>query len=47
MSNRTALIVAIVICLALAYDGVEQDWRVTLFLAGKGWDLLEWMKFWR
>jgi len=47
MSNRTSLIVAILIVVAVALDLMLNGGRVSFFLAKKTTELIEYMAFWR
>lgn len=45
MTNRIALILFLTIVAAIALD-LHQGWGATVFLLKKGWDLIDWIKFW-
>lgn len=47
MTNKIAIYLAVLILLALGYDGYRHDWDNLIFLARKGDDLIEWLAFWR
>ena len=47
MSNRVALILALLILAFLAWDNILEDGHRTLFLLRKFSDLVEWIAFWR
>ncbi len=47
MSDRVALIVAILLVCAVAYDVFFNDAMSIVFLARKGTNLIEWIAFWR
>lgn len=47
MTNPIAVFLALVIFAALGYDVVFLNGQVSLFLARKFADLIEWLAFWR
>ena len=47
MTDRVALVLALVLVAALAVDRGYNDWGVSLMLARKLLALIEWMAFWR
>ncbi|MBY6089163.1 hypothetical protein [Maritimibacter alkaliphilus] len=47
MTNRIAIVLALLIVALLTVDAVMFDWANALFLAKKLTGLIEWMAFWR
>ena len=47
MTNRIAIVLAVLIVGLVVFDGLEFDWANSLFLARKFAELLEWVAFWR
>lgn len=47
MTNRIAIVLAVIILGLLAFDALEFHWANSLFLARKFAELLEWVAFWR
>ncbi|QXT38837.1 hypothetical protein [Gymnodinialimonas ceratoperidinii] len=47
MTNTLAIWIVIVIAAFIAVDAVMLDYTMSLFLARKFADLLNWMAFWR
>ncbi|MCV2880844.1 hypothetical protein [Actibacterium sp. XHP0104] len=47
MSNRSALILALLIAVGLIADQVANDGQASMFLARKMVDLIDYLAFWR
>jgi len=47
MNTASSLILAAVIIGFLIFDSLFHDWDMTLFLARRFRDLINWMAFWR
>ena len=47
MTNKIAIILAVIIIGLLVFDWQEYGWSNSLFLARKFADLVEWVAFWR
>lgn len=47
MNNQIAIALGLLILVFLGVDKVYNDWSMTLFLARKLADLIEWLAFWR
>lgn len=47
MTNRIAIVLAVIIAVLLVLDWQEFGWANSLFLARKFAELLEWVAFWR
>ncbi len=47
MTNPIALGLALLIFIAIALDGLLNQWAATFFLTLKITDLVEWVAFWR
>ncbi|MFD1511429.1 hypothetical protein [Lacimonas salitolerans] len=47
MTNQIAIGLGLVILAAIGWDQYAHDGAYLLFLAKKGFDLIEWMAFWR
>jgi hypothetical protein len=47
MSNRSALILGLVVLAALAADGLLNGGTATLFLARRLMGVIDWVAFWR
>ncbi len=47
MTNQLALVLAIMVCAFFGADYILMDGAISLFLAKKMMELIEWIAFWR
>lgn len=46
LSNRSSIVIALLVCAAFAYDIGLRDAEASIFLGRQLLDLLHWVKFW-
>ncbi|MDF0597422.1 hypothetical protein [Psychromarinibacter halotolerans] len=47
MTNTIAIVLGLLLVAFFAYDGLQMDWAMTVFLGRKGLEFVEWLAFWR
>lgn len=47
MTNSIAIVLGLVICVLMSIDAFANDWEISLFLAKKSSDMIEYLAFWR